>query len=143
MTGLAEAEPWVRGFLLQGTRTAALATVRADGAPHVKPVWFLLDDDVLVFTTGAGTVAGRNLAREPRVALSVDDSVPPFSFVALRGRAQLSEELAEVRRWAGLIGARYGGADREQELAERNGVPGELLVRVIIDHVAGARDVAS
>ena len=53
-----------RAFLLTGTRTGKLATVRPDGRPHVAPVWFVLDGvtekgDVVVFTTGADTVKGR------------------------------------------------------------------------------------
>lgn len=40
-------------FLLEKPRTAKLATVRADGRPHVAPIWFDLDGDVMVFTTRA------------------------------------------------------------------------------------------
>ena len=45
-------EEW-RAFVLEGTRTAKVATVRPDGRPHVAPVWFVLDGDDVVFTTGA------------------------------------------------------------------------------------------
>lgn len=38
-------------FMLAQPRTAKLATVRADGRPHVAPIWFALDGDVLYFTT--------------------------------------------------------------------------------------------
>ncbi|MFD6419302.1 PPOX class F420-dependent oxidoreductase [Streptomyces sp. NPDC060194] len=134
-------EQW-RSFVSEGTRTAKLTTVRADGSPHVAPVWFLLDGDDLVFNTGRDTVKGRNLARDGRVAVCVDDDRPPFSFVVLQGRAELSEDLAEVRTWAARIGGRYMGADRAEEFGERNGVPGELLVRVRIDKVLAMADVA-
>jgi len=40
-----------RSFVLERTRTAVLATVRADGRPHATPIWFDLDGDTLVFTT--------------------------------------------------------------------------------------------
>src|SRR5258705_232539 len=46
----------VQRFLAYGTRTAKLATIRADGRPHVVPVWFVLDGDDIVFTTGTTTV---------------------------------------------------------------------------------------
>jgi nitroimidazol reductase NimA-like FMN-containing flavoprotein (pyridoxamine 5'-phosphate oxidase superfamily) len=42
-----------RAFLLEGTRTGKVATTRVDGRPHVAPIWFDLDGDTLVFTTGA------------------------------------------------------------------------------------------
>ncbi|MFD9128855.1 PPOX class F420-dependent oxidoreductase [Kitasatospora sp. NPDC059571] len=135
-------EPEWRAFLTHGTRTAKLATTRADGRPHVAPVWFLLDGDDLVLNTGRDTVKGRTLARDPRVMLCVDDERPPFSFVLVQGRAVLSDDLAEVRAWAGRIAARYMGEERAEEYAARNGVPGELLVRVRIEKVTTERGVA-
>lgn len=129
-------------FLSEGTRTGKLATVRADGSPHLAPIWFLLDGDDLVFNTGQDTVKGRNLARDPRVSLCVDDDRPPFSFVTVRGRAELSDELGEVREWATRIAARYVGDDLAEQYGARNGVPGELLVRVRIQKVAAVADIA-
>ncbi|MET8679521.1 PPOX class F420-dependent oxidoreductase [Streptomyces sp. NPDC004647] len=120
-------------FVTQGTRTAKLSTVRADGSPHVAPVWFVLDGDDLVLTTGKETVKGRNLRRDDRVAICVEDDRPPYAFTTLQGRAQISEELPELRRWATRIAARYVGAERAEEYGARNGVPGELLVRVRVD----------
>ena len=120
----------VREFLSHGTRTAKLATTMGDGAPHVMPVWFVLDGDDVVFNTGTGTVKGRDLRRDPRVSIVVDDETPPFGFVHLRGVAEISEDPEELLRFATLIGGRYMGADRAREFGERNGGPGELLVRV-------------
>jgi PPOX class probable F420-dependent enzyme len=134
-------EEW-RQFVSDGTRTGKLSTVRADGSPHVVPVWFVLDGDDLVFNTGKATVKGRNLLRDGRVALCVDDDRPPFDYVVLQGRARISEDLEEVRHWAGRIGARYMGDARAEEFGARNGVPGELLVRVKIDKVLAERAVA-
>ncbi|MFK4145929.1 PPOX class F420-dependent oxidoreductase [Streptomyces sp. NPDC004065] len=134
-------EEW-RAFVSDGTRTAKLSTVRPDGSPHVAPVWFLLDGDDVVFNTGAGTVKGRNLAQDGRAALCVDDDRPPFSFVVLEGRARLSEDLDEVRHWAARIAGRYMGEDRAEEFGARNGVPGELLVRVRVEKVVAVRDLA-
>lgn len=134
-------EQW-REFVSHGTRTGKLSTVRADGSPHVAPIWFVLDGDDLVFNTGKETVKGRNLARDGRVALCVDDDRPPFAYVVLQGRATISEDLDEVRHWAGRIGARYMGEERAEEFGARNGVPGELLVRVSIDRVLAERDLA-
>ncbi|KUF15233.1 MULTISPECIES: PPOX class F420-dependent oxidoreductase [Streptomyces] len=134
-------EQW-RGFLSDGTRTGKLSTVRADGSPHVAPIWFLLDGDDLVFNTGKDTVKGRNLARDGRVALCVDDDRPPFAFVVVQGNAELVEDLEQVRHWAARIGARYMGEDRAEEFGARNGVPGELLVRVRISKVLAYDAVA-
>ncbi|MFE2990811.1 PPOX class F420-dependent oxidoreductase [Streptomyces sp. NPDC059262] len=127
-------EEW-RAFVSEGTRTAKLSTVRPDGSPHIAPVWFVLDGEDLLFNTGKDTVKGRNLARDNRVALCVDDERPPFSFTVIEGRAELVEDLGQLRESATRIGARYMGEDRAQEFGERNGVPGELLVRVRIEKV--------
>ncbi|WP_435603975.1 PPOX class F420-dependent oxidoreductase [Streptomyces sp. bgisy130] len=134
-------DEWQR-FLSEGTRTGKLATVRDDGGPHLAPVWFLMDGDELVFNTGEETVKGRNLARDGRVALCVDDDRPPFSFVVVHGTAAISRDLTEVRHWAARIAARYMGEERAEEFGARNGVPGELVVRVRVDKVIALADVA-
>jgi PPOX class probable F420-dependent enzyme len=131
-----------REFVLAGTRTGKLATVRADGRPHVAPVWFLLDGDDVVFNTGARTVKGRALRRTGTAALCVDDERPPFSFVTLTGPVHLSDDLAEVRRWATRIAARYMGPQQAERYGARNGVPGELLVRLTPSSVVAMRDLA-
>ncbi|MFJ9347965.1 PPOX class F420-dependent oxidoreductase [Streptomyces sp. NPDC101237] len=135
-------EEW-RAFVSHGTRTGKLSTVNADGSPHVAPVWFLLDGDELVFNTGKETVKGRNLARDARVALCVDDDRPPFHFVVLNGTARLSEEPGALRDWAARIAGRYMGEDRAEEFGARNGVPGELLVRVTVEKVVAMKDLAA
>ncbi|WP_354641458.1 PPOX class F420-dependent oxidoreductase [Kitasatospora camelliae] len=135
-------EPEWRAFLSHGTRTGKLATTRADGRPHLAPVWFLVDGPDLVLTTGKSTVKGRTLARDGRVALCVDDDRPPFAFVLVEGTARISEDLPDLRTWATRIAARYMGADRAEEYGARNGVPGELLVRIAIERVVAERGVA-
>ncbi len=124
-----------RAFLLHGTRTGKLATVRPDGRPHIAPIWFVLDGstdegDVVVFTTGAATVKGRAIRRDPRLAILVDDETPPFAYVLVEGTAEVSEDLDRMLDWATRIGGRYMGADQAEAFGRRNAVPGELLVRV-------------
>ncbi len=132
----------VRDFLSIGTRTGKIAWVAANGAPHVAPIWFVLDGDDLVFNTGAGTGKARALAREGRASLVVDDQAPPYSFVKVDGTVSLFDDGGDVRRFAALIGGRYMGADRAEEYGERNGVPGELLVRLHPAKVTAAFGVA-
>lgn len=132
-----------RAFLTDPVRTAKVATVRADGRPHVAPVWFFLDDDdTIVFTTGATTVKGRTITADPRLALCVDDDRPPFSFVVVEGRAEVSEDADALLHWATTLGRRYMGADRAEEYGRRNGVPGELLVRVVPDRVLAHKNIS-
>jgi PPOX class probable F420-dependent enzyme len=122
--------------------TGKVATVRADGSPHVAPVWFAVDGREIVFNTGAETVKGRTLRRDGRVAMCVDDERPPFSFVVVEGTVEFDDDEAELRKWAGIIGGRYMGADQADAYGARNGVPGELLVRLRPDKITAETDVA-
>ncbi|TMS45845.1 PPOX class F420-dependent oxidoreductase [Mycobacterium sp. DBP42] len=129
-------------FLSEGTRTAVLGWVAADGRPLAAPVWFVVDNGALVFNTGKNTAKGRALARDPRVVLCVDDTDPPYAFVQVQGIASISEDPAELLDIATRTGGRYMGAERAEEFGRRNGVPGELVVRVKPTKVHAAFDVA-
>jgi PPOX class probable F420-dependent enzyme len=141
MASIMTTEQW-RAFVMNGTRTGKLAVTRADGRPHVTPIWFVLDGDDLVLTTEESSLKGRALRRDPRVSLCVDDDTPPYSFVVIEGEATLSGDLDQLRHWAAVIGGRYMGADRAAEYGARNGVPGELLVRIRPTRVTARRDIA-
>src|SRR5262245_30158138 len=131
-----------RVFLLERARTAKLASVRADGRPHIAPIWFDLDGDTLVFTTWHTTVKAANIRRDPRVSLCVDDEAPPFAYVLIEGVATLSDNLDELRRWATRIAGRYMGADLAESYGQRNGVPGELLARVTPTRIIGQANIS-
>jgi PPOX class probable F420-dependent enzyme len=131
-----------REFLAHGTRTAKVATTMTDGQPHVMPIWFVLDGDDVIFMTGADTVKGRALSRDPRTALVVDDERAPYAFVHIRGAVELSEDPDELLVWSTRIAARYMGQDRAEEFGRRNAVPGELLVRVTPERTIAQTDVA-
>jgi len=124
-----------RAFVLEGTRTAKLAVSRKNGAPHVVPVWFVLDGDDIVITTGRDSIKGKSIRRDGRVAVCVEDDRPPFSFVSIEGYATIVEDAAQLLHWATKIASRYMGADRAEEFGRRNAVPEELLVRITPQHV--------
>jgi PPOX class probable F420-dependent enzyme len=132
-----------RAFLLHGTRTGKLATVRRNGAPHVAPVWFVLDGDDLVFTTHTETVKARTLRRDPRATLCVDDQTPPYSYVIVEGECSISEEPEALLRWAIRIGGRYMGEDQAEAFGRRNAVAGELLVHLRPTKIIANADVSA
>jgi PPOX class probable F420-dependent enzyme len=129
-------------FVSAGTRTGKLAVVRKDGSPHVVPIWFVLDGDDFVFTTGATTTKGYALRRDGRAAICVDDDRPPFAFVSAAGAIRISEDLDEMLVWATRLGARYMGAGAAEQFGRRNAVAGELLVRLTPNRVIAEAAIA-
>ena len=130
-------------FLLDGTRTGKLASVRADGRPHVTPIWFVLDGDELVFTTWHTTVKATNIRRDPRVSLCVDDQTPPFAFVIVEGIATIHEEMNALVYWATQIGRRYMGPYLAEAFGKRNAVEGELLVRLRPTKIIAVKEMSA
>lgn len=135
-------DPKIRDFLLTGTRTGKVGWVAKSGHPYVTPIWFVLDGESIVFNTGEDTAKAKAMKAEPRVSFVVDLEEPPYGFVKVDGHVQFSDDLDEVRRWATEIGGRYMGADRAEEFGQRNGVPGELLVRIRPHRVTAAFELS-
>jgi PPOX class probable F420-dependent enzyme len=72
--------------LFEGPHYAHLTTLRADGSPQSRPVWTTVHEGDVVFFTQASSPKARDLARDPRVALSVTDFENPYRSAWLRGR---------------------------------------------------------
>jgi PPOX class probable F420-dependent enzyme len=83
--------------LLQKKAFAHLATVGADGSPQVTPVWVDFDGTHIRFNTARGRVKDRNLRRNPKVALSIQDPDNPYRYMQIRGRvAEITEQGADA-----------------------------------------------
>ncbi|WP_398684307.1 pyridoxamine 5'-phosphate oxidase family protein [Streptomyces akebiae] len=100
------------------------------------------EDDRAAVAGEKNGVKGRNLARDGRFALCVDEDRPPYAFVLLRGHAEVSDNPDDMLHWGGLLGARYTGDHRAEEYAARNGGPGNLLVRGRVDKVIAFDGIA-
>ena len=84
-----------------------------------------------------------SIKRDGRVCLCVDDEKPPFSYIQIEGTAVLSADSEALKYWSTRIAARYMGKELAESYGERNGVEGELLVRVTPTKVVFIKDVAS
>ncbi len=71
--------------LLDRPVLATLATVSADGAPQVTPLWIDVDGDDLLINTARGRVKADNVGRDPRVAVTVLDPHDAYNVVVVRG----------------------------------------------------------
>ncbi len=132
-----------RAFISTGHRTGKLGVVRADGRPTVLPIWFVLDDDDVIRTQiSIDSAKARAIRHEPRVCLTVDDEDPPHAFVMIEAIATEVRDPVVVRRVAYDCGARYMGAARAEEMAERNSGPGECVIEIRPTRVIAERDIS-
>jgi PPOX class probable F420-dependent enzyme len=147
-------EKEIRRFLMQGTFTGKLATVKKDGSSHIVPIWFVLDgsnkngngdrkDGDIIFTTNGSSVKAKNIERDNRVSICVDDQTPPFSFVIVYGTAKIHHyRQNELFRFASRIARRYMGKDNAEDYGRRNSAEGEVLVRIKAKRIIAEKDIA-
>ncbi|MDQ3888151.1 MAG: PPOX class F420-dependent oxidoreductase [Thermoproteota archaeon] len=144
-------------FLMRGTFTGKLATVKEDGSSHIVPIWFVLDggkkkksasgrkvkDDDIIFTTNGTSVKAKNIQRDNRVSICVDDQTPPFSFVIVYGTAKIHRyKQHELFRFATKIAQRYMGKENAELYGRRNSTEGEVLVRIKPTRIIAEKDIA-
>ena len=149
MTEMSKAE--IKRFLMKGTFTGKLATVKEDGSSHVVPIWFVLEkkksrDRVgnIIFTTGSTSVKANNIQRDNRISICIDDQIPPFSFVTIFGTAKIDPyKQKEVLKWATEIAERYMGKSNAEAYGRRNSEEGLVLVRIKPTRIIAEKDIAS
>lgn len=145
----------IRKFLMQGTFTGKLGTVKKDGSSHIVPIWFVLnggntsrggrkgEDDNIIFTTDGTSVKAKNIQRDNRVSVCVDDQTPPFSFVIVNGTAKIHHcKQSELFRFATKIAQRYMGKQNAELYGRRNSAEGEVLVRIKPTRIIAEKDIA-
>jgi PPOX class probable F420-dependent enzyme len=140
-------------FIRQGTFTGKLATVKKDGGSHVVPIWFVLDNENskgrirignIVFTTYSVSAKAKNIERNNKVSICIDDQIPPFSFVTIFGTAKIhTYKQKEVLKWAKRIAKRYMGKDEAEAYGKRNSGEGEVLVKIKPIKIIAEKDIAS
>jgi PPOX class probable F420-dependent enzyme len=152
MASMSEKE--IRRFLMQGTFTGKLATIKKDGSSHIVPVWFVLEssdengsddreEDDIIFTTNGSSVKAKNIERDKRVSICVDDQTPPFSFVIVYGTAKIYHyRQNDLFRFATKIARRYMGKDDAENYGRRNSTEGEVLVRIKAKRIIAEKDIA-
>jgi PPOX class probable F420-dependent enzyme len=108
----------VRAFLAD-TNWATIATLNEDGSAHQAVIWFLVDGDVVVVNSRRERHWPRNLQRDSRVSLAIQDRKQPEHWVGLHGHARLARtgdaamaDIAALARRYGGDASRFGGQDR-------------------------------
>jgi PPOX class probable F420-dependent enzyme len=149
MTEMSKVE--IGRFLMKGTFTGKLATVKEDGSSHVVPIWFVLEKkksrdrvENIIFTTGSTSVKANNIQRDNRISICIDDQIPPFSFVTIFGTAKIYPyKQKEVLKWATEIAERYMGKSNAEAYGRRNSEEGLVLVRIKPTRIIAEKDIAS
>ena len=148
MTEMSKKE--IKKFLMQGTLTGKLATIKKDTSPHIVPVWFLLDESHnrgrlgdIVFMTGVDSIKAKNIQRDNRVSICVDDQTPPFSFVTVFGIARTFHyNQTTLFKWATKIAERYMGKDMAEAYGKRNSGEDEVVIRIEPTKILAEKDIA-
>src|SRR3979411_1534106 len=119
------------GELLKGKKFAHVGTLRPDGSIQIAPVWVDVQDGVPAVNTAEGRAWPRNLERDPRITLEVQNMENPYEYVEIRGRvAERTHERADEH--IAQLAKKYLGVE---EYPMRQ--PGEqrLIIRVEPEYV--------
>jgi len=97
--------------LIEGKNFAHLATLMADGSPQVTPVWVDREGDLVLVNTAEGRLKARNVERDPRIALSIQDSNNPYHMVTIRG-VVIEKTTRGADDHIDMLARKYLGKDR-------------------------------
>jgi PPOX class probable F420-dependent enzyme len=95
--GNEQIDPSLRN-LFEDKNLAFVATLMKDGSPQITPTWVDIDNDnQILINTALGRIKQKNVARDPRVAISIADKNNPYHMVTVRGEVvdQITGEQAE------------------------------------------------
>jgi PPOX class probable F420-dependent enzyme len=123
--------------LLGSNALAHVVTMNLDGTPQVSVVWCGVQGDVVRFVTEAATAKVRNLTRDPRVLLSVEDEERNLRghqhHLVLRGTATLVDG-PDPALFDALCREYLGHVDRTAPLRDS---PTSVIVSVAIEEIGG------
>lgn len=120
----------IQAFLAE-PRMAVLGTILRDGMPSLNPVWYLYEDGRFLLSMDRNVYYAKNLARDPRASLCVQEESYPLKAVVARGSVAIAPDTghALVRRLA----PRYRGEEGGREYLEKLfAIPGLDLVAVTL-----------
>ncbi len=119
--------------LFQKRAFAHLATLMPDGSPQVTPVWVDFDGTHVIVNTARGRQKDRNLQKDARVAVEIQDPDNPYRYVQVRGRvAEMVEQGADAsidqlaRKYMGVDTYPYRRPDEQR-----------VIVKISVEKVSG------
>ena len=101
---------------LQEKRFAVLATLNEDGTPQLTTMWYLLEDDgTILMNTKVGRAKERNMRRDPRISVCVEDG---YIYVTLSGKVEMIDDLEIAQRDIFRLSSRYHGEEKAKRQME-------------------------
>jgi len=122
--------------LLQERRFAVLGTINTDGSPQLTTMWYLLDGDVILMNTKAGRTKERNMRRDPRISVCIEDG---YSYVTISGTVEMIDDQQIAQRDIYRLAVRYDGEEEakrqmEEQFSKETRVTLHLKLEHIIEH---------
>ncbi len=122
----------VRAFLGE-KRFAVLATISPDGLPQQSTMWYELQGDGILMNTKRGRQKERNLRRDPRVSICLEDG---YRYLTLAGRVELIDDQDVAQEDIKRLAARYHGPETaERQMREQFSKEHRVTIRMTIDRV--------
>ena len=130
-----ELNPAQRKFL-EERRFAVVGTTNPDGSPHLAVMWYLLDGDDIVVNSAQGRFKDRNLARDPRMSVVVEDE---YRWIRIDGRARTEHDQTITHEDIRRLASRYYEDERKVDAAMRDNFSKQhrITYRLPIDKIAG------
>jgi len=121
-----------RAFLNE-KRFAVLATINSDGTPQLTTMWYLLPGDTIVMNTKAGRIKERNMRRDPRIAICVEDG---YNYVTISGTVEMIDDPEIAQQDIYRLAVRYDGEEAaRQKVADQFSKERRVTLHLKCEHV--------
>jgi PPOX class probable F420-dependent enzyme len=118
---------------LNGQRFAVLATINQDGTPQLTTMWYLLEGDTILMNTKAGRIKERNMRRDPRISICVEDG---YDYVTIRGTVEMIDDQEIAQRDIFRLATRYHGEEKaQQQMKEQFSRERRVTLRLRCTHI--------
>ena len=132
MPSVATLSEKARAFLNE-KRFAVLATINSDGTPQLTTMWYLLEGDTIVMNTKAGRIKERNMRRDPRMAICVEDG---YNYVTISGTVEMIDDPEIAQRDIYRLAVRYDGEEAaRQKVADQFSKERRVTLHLKCEHV--------
>ncbi len=129
---MAELSEKARAFL-QEKRFAVLGTINPDNTPQLSTMWYELDSDEILMNTKVGRVKERNMRRDPRISICIEDR---YNYLTLAGTARLIDDQATAQADIKRLATRYHNAEKaEQKMRDQFSKEQRVTIRMTIERV--------